>query len=107
MLIATEAARKYLPKDANCIVTGNPLREDFLTLNKAAARARLGLGDRPFVLSFGGSLGAQRINKTMAQVLARGQQDGRAVFVHGAGKAGFEEMKQWLSQAGVSPEPRS
>lgn len=102
VLIATEAARKYLPQEANCIVTGNPLREDFLTLNKAEARARLGLRERPFILSFGGSLGAQRINETMAQVLKNGKQDGRATYVHGAGKAGFETMRQRLSEAGVS-----
>lgn len=102
VLIATEAARKYLPEEANCIVTGNPLREDFLTLSKEEARRKLKLDHRPLVLSFGGSLGAERINQTMAQVLARGKQDGRATYVHGTGRSGFETTVQWLKEAGLS-----
>ena len=63
VLLCSEEARRHLPANCKCIVTGNPLRPAFATLHtpkaKAAARAELGLDERPLVLSFGGSLGAR------------------------------------------------
>ena len=52
-----------LPRE---VVTGNPVREEIRVVRSPAerllARGRLGLDGRPFVLVFGGSLGARRIN---------------------------------------------
>lgn len=42
VLICDESARKYLPEDANVIVTGNPLRRDFLLVDREQARRQLG-----------------------------------------------------------------
>ncbi|MEO8330551.1 MAG: UDP-N-acetylglucosamine--N-acetylmuramyl-(pentapeptide) pyrophosphoryl-undecaprenol N-acetylglucosamine transferase, partial [Candidatus Nanopelagicales bacterium] len=64
-------------------MTGIPLRRSVATLNRAehraAARQEWGLDrDRPTLLAFGGSQGAQRINQAMAtaapQLLERGVQ---------------------------------
>lgn len=65
------------------VVTGMPLREEVATLDRAARRpaAVAGFGldpDRPVLLVTGGSLGAERINRTVIaaapQVLAAGWQ---------------------------------
>ncbi len=101
VLLCSEKARRHLPAGADAIVTGNPLRPDFLTLDKALARQELGLDERPLVLSFGGSLGARRINETMAEVLARSHKDGSLQHIHGTGKTGFETMKAQLTAMGV------
>ncbi|MBQ8917649.1 MAG: glycosyltransferase, partial [Oscillospiraceae bacterium] len=66
MLLATEAAKKHLPQDREYIVTGNPVRQEIVTSDRAAARAKLGVGDRIYILSFGGSLGADRINEAVS-----------------------------------------
>ncbi len=100
-LISDEAARKYLPPEARVEVTGNPIRTDFLTIDRETARRELGLDDRPLVLSFGGSLGAARINETMAAVLIRSRQQGGIQHIHATGRNGFEKMKQTLGEAGV------
>lgn len=100
-MIAEEAARKYLPDGARVVVTGNPLRSDFLHLDRAAARRELNLDERPLVLSFGGSLGAAHINRAMAEVLARSAGEGKLQHIHAAGHAGYEEMKQLLREKGV------
>ena len=101
ILLCSEDARRHLPEGVKAVVTGNPLRSDFLTLDKELARKELGLDSRPLVLSFGGSLGAARINEAMAQVLCRSRETGALQHVHGAGKAGFAAMKAQLDALGV------
>lgn len=99
--IADEAARRYLPEGTRAVVTGNPLRADFLHMNKQQARRELGLDDRPLVLSFGGSLGAGRINETMAEVLRRSHEQGTLQHIHGTGKSGWEATCALLREKGV------
>ncbi|MBE6778339.1 MAG: undecaprenyldiphospho-muramoylpentapeptide beta-N-acetylglucosaminyltransferase [Ruminococcaceae bacterium] len=101
VLLCSEKARQHLPQGAHAVVTGNPLRPDFLTLDKVTARRTLGVDERPLVLSFGGSLGAQHINDTMAQVLSLSHQRGALQHIHGTGRAGFAAMKQQLDALGV------
>ena len=101
ILLCSEDARRHLPDGVKAVVTGNPLRSDFLTLDKANARQELGLDSRPLVLSFGGSLGAARINEAMAEVLRRSREQGALQHIHGAGKAGYAAMKAQLEALGV------
>lgn len=101
VLLCSEDARRHIPEGVKVIVTGNPLRSDFVTLDKEAARAELGLDSRPLVLSFGGSLGALHINEAMAEVLRRSREEGKLQHIHGAGKAGFAAMKTALDAMGV------
>lgn len=101
VLLCSEDARRHLPEGSDVVVTGNPIRQDFVTLDKQTARQELGLDDRPLVLSFGGSLGAARINEAMAEVLRRSRKEGKLQHIHGAGKAGFADMKAQLDKMGV------
>lgn len=103
VLLCSEDARRHLPAGCEAIVTGNPLRPDFLTLDKATARQELVLDERPLVLSFGGSLGAAKINAAMAEVLRRSQQEGKLQHIHGTGKAGYQAMLADLKEKGVAP----
>lgn len=101
VLLCSEAAKKHLPDGCEVIVTGNPLRPDFLTEQKAAARAALGLDERPLVLSFGGSLGARRINEAMTEVLRLSHKEGKLQHIHGTGTTGFDSMSAALNEARV------
>jgi len=51
-------------------VVGNPIRPSILTANRAKAQLELKLTDKPFVLVFGGSLGAAAINFAMVDMLS-------------------------------------
>ena len=54
------------------VVTGNPVREEFMNPDSRGAREKLGFRDDEFVvLSFGGSQGAGRINKAMIDVIRK------------------------------------
>jgi len=71
-----------LPRAANL---GNPVRESFITRadenNREASRLRLGVDERSsFLLVFGGSLGAQRINESIKDLVE--SWDGESIVVH-------------------------
>ena len=100
-MLASEEARKYLPAGAKATVTGNPLRPEFLHLDREKARRELGADDRPLILSIGGSLGAARVNAAMAEVLARSAKDGRFQHIHATGSAGWESTRARLRELGV------
>ncbi len=87
VMVAVNAAKKYFA-DVDTVVTGNPVREEILTADKAECRKKLGLDQRPVVLSFGGSLGAQKVNEAMADFIARSGKDGRYQHIHAYGKFG-------------------
>ncbi len=91
-MIANEAARKYLPPDVRVIITGNPLRPGFLAADKMQARRELGLDNRPMVLSFGGSLGAEHINEAILGVLQKSVEGGHIQHIHATGKAAYEKF---------------
>lgn len=101
VLIADEAAAKYLPQGCRVIVTGNPIRSDFLNISREQARRELGIDSRPLILSFGGSLGAQRINEAMIEVLQKSYRQGDLQHIHATGSGGYAETCRVLREKGV------
>ncbi len=87
LMLAVPDAKKYF-ENVDCVVTGNPVRGEILTADKEKSRAELGLDARPVILSFGGSLGARRINEAVADLVARSGKDGRYQHIHAYGKYG-------------------
>lgn len=96
VMLADEAAKKHLPEGCRAVVTGNPIRPDFLQYDRERARRELGMDSRPLVLSFGGSLGAERINRTMAEVLERSFHAGDVQHIHATGRSGWETYSKLL-----------
>ena len=94
VLLCSEDARRHLPDGVKSVVTGNPIRSDFVTLDKASARAQLGLDARPLVLSFGGSLGAKRLNNEVLNLMKDYSQQYPNVCIHLAtGAKAYAEVK--------------
>lgn len=63
-------AMAHLPAERT-ILTGYPVREEFLHVDRAAARAALALDpELPVLCVFGGSLGARHINEAVSGALA-------------------------------------
>ncbi|MCI1951961.1 MAG: undecaprenyldiphospho-muramoylpentapeptide beta-N-acetylglucosaminyltransferase [Clostridiales bacterium] len=99
-MLAMADAEKYMEKGAHCVLTGNPVRLSVLRADRASARQRLGLDNRPVILSFGGSLGARKINEPMADLLANTAKTDRFQHIHAYGQWGkwFPDL---LRQKGV------
>ena len=70
VLAASADAVEKLGAPEKTTVVGNPVRPEVLTADRAAARAKLNAGNRTVILSFGGSLGADRINQVVADLCA-------------------------------------
>ena len=104
VLLATEDAKKHLSTDERCIVTGNPLRTNIKIEERSAARERLGLPEGFTVLSFGGSLGANRITDAVAELIAWEEKTGGINHIHSYGGNGKERFYSALEQSGVSED---
>ncbi|MBQ7504235.1 MAG: undecaprenyldiphospho-muramoylpentapeptide beta-N-acetylglucosaminyltransferase [Ruminococcus sp.] len=88
VMLAVKAAEKHFNKKSNLVVTGNPVRGEIITAEKFSSREKLGVDERPLVLSFGGSLGADKINRNVAGLIARSGQDKAYQHIHAYGKFG-------------------
>lgn len=101
VMLAMPEAKSRLDLEKEPVITGNPVREEFLTLNKADCRKKLGLDSRPVLLSSGGSLGAAPINRAVADLIAAKWKSGDCIFVHATGKGGYENFMQLLHEKGI------
>lgn len=87
-MLAVMDAQKYLSDSARCVLTGNPVRQEVIRAKKEESRKKLGIDSRPLILSFGGSLGARKINEAVADLLAESVKTGKYQHIHGYGKWG-------------------
>lgn len=91
----------YMKNKDKCVVTGNPIRPEILKADKEAARQELGIGDKPYVLVFGGSLGAQKINNTMLGVIKRLTESGAFSLIFGTGDRNYQSVMTAIEEAGI------
>ncbi len=92
------------PKEAagKCIVTGNPVRPEILTERREEARRKCGVPEGKLcILSFGGSLGAQRVNEAVADVMAWHIKEGKLHHIHATGQYGVELLPRLLQDRKV------
>lgn len=89
VMLAIEDAKKHMKPNCNFIVTGNPVRGEIITADREKARKELGLDERPVILSFGGSLGARKVNEACADIIARSGKDARYQHIHAYGQYGL------------------
>lgn len=87
MLTAKEAEKYMQPKNP-VAVTGLPVRQEIVEADREFSRAELNVGDKPLILSMGGSLGARTINEAMVDVIGRLQPEHKFRFIHATGKFG-------------------
>ncbi len=107
MMVAFEEGRSGYKRPDRILTVGMPVRAGFRELTREAARRRLGLDERPFLLSFGGSLGAVKLNAAVAELIAENEKTGAFRLLHaaGGGEAGVRAMEERLAAAGA-PKPQ-
>lgn len=88
VMLANGDAQKYMERGARCVVTGNPVRMAVIRADRTAARRKLKLDNRPVILSFGGSLGARKINEAVADLITDTAKTDRFQHIHAYGKYG-------------------
>ena len=102
VMVGFEDSRKHYPHPERVVVTGTPVRRDFFDHTRKEARQALGLDDgRPLVLSYWGSLGADVMNRYMADFLSAEAAEGFPFHhIHGAGR-NYQSLTTALEERGV------
>ncbi len=104
VLAASADAVQKLGAPDKTFVVGNPVRPEVLTADRKTAREKLGAGDRTVILSFGGSLGADRINEVVADLCAwEKAQQAPVLHLHATGSRGVQLFDRLAKQKGFAP----
>ncbi len=94
--ISFDESRKYLDGAKEILTVGNPIRPAILEVNRNESRKKLGLTDEKFIVAFGGSLGAKKINDVVANYILELNDDTiRVCFA--TGDRDYDRIMQLLS----------
>jgi UDP-N-acetylglucosamine--N-acetylmuramyl-(pentapeptide) pyrophosphoryl-undecaprenol N-acetylglucosamine transferase len=85
VLVAFPDVEHYYKHPDKIIFTGTPVRAGFIPQNKNDARLLLGIDGRPLVVSFWGSLGAERMNEIIADFMALNMSSKLFNHIHATG----------------------
>jgi len=100
---AVPAAVQKLGTPQKTVVCGNPVRPAIAQADRAAARQKMGISqDQTVILSFGGSLGAMRVNQVIADLAAWHTQNRNFRHIHATGQYGVELFAQLSAQKGFT-----
>ncbi|MEG1069815.1 MAG: UDP-N-acetylglucosamine--N-acetylmuramyl-(pentapeptide) pyrophosphoryl-undecaprenol N-acetylglucosamine transferase [Ruthenibacterium sp.] len=81
---------------------GNPVRAEMFTQNRAAARKEIGAKDgQTVILSFGGSLGAQRINEVIADLAQWEIANRDFLHIHATGSIEKDDFARLAKEKGI------
>lgn len=105
VMISFDASKKYFKNEQKLSLVGNPIRSEMLFKDREASKKELGLPeDKPFVLSFGGSLGARELNERMLAFIGLHTKENKIYHMHATGKFGWRWMPDRLSKMGLRPK---
>ncbi len=97
VMLAMPEAKERMKLKNEPILTGNPVRKELTKISKAEAKAILGFDNRPVILSFGGSLGARKINEAAVELIKKFNGEKSFYHIHGTGKSGYNDVMNALS----------
>ena len=109
IFINFEQTAEYIQEKnhAKIMRVGNPLREGFGGISRADARKKLGLREgEQMVLSFGGSLGAERINAAVLDLMAEYAASHPEVkVIHACGTVKYAAVYEEFCRRGLDALP--
>ena len=85
------------------VCVGNPILQDFSTVNREEARAKLGIKNgQKLILSFGGSNGAEKLNAAVIDFMrSTVAKDKNIIHLHASGKINYEDSRKLFTEAGL------
>ena len=108
ILVNFSETANELKQAERVIRVGNPLRGDFGRFTKEEARRALGIrDDEVFILSYGGSMGAEKVNEAMLTVMKQYDMTNSQVrHLHATGKLEYEDSMRAYREAGLEGNER-
>lgn len=104
-----EETAEYLTQKDKILHVGNPLRGQFTPISREEARAKLGIPDscRYYILSYGGSMGAEKVNDGVLDVMKNFSLKHEDVcHIHATGSIEFPIFSGQFEAAGLTACPR-
>lgn len=96
-------AQQHFPTPDKCVVTGNPVRPEVMSVTRAEARRELDIPADDFViLAAGGSRGARTINEAMQAVFAHYAATTCVTILHVSGRGEYERCRSQLDREGLT-----
>lgn len=99
--ISFDGSCKYINKAREILLTGNPIRPAILESDRGESRRRLGIGSEKLIVSFGGSLGAERINEVMIDFCANHENDDGVRILFCTGRREYDKCAAELERRSV------
>ena len=94
---AFESATENI-KSNNLHVNGNPVREEFLSIDRYHARQKWNLKDKLTIMVMGGSQGAKKINSVLVQCLKKIFKKYDVQIIHQTGLKNYDETVKELKK---------
>ncbi|MDY0234584.1 MAG: undecaprenyldiphospho-muramoylpentapeptide beta-N-acetylglucosaminyltransferase [Gudongella sp.] len=102
VLITFEESKKYFKKEEKIFLTGNPVRNSLIKINKETAIEELNLDtDKPLVLSFGGSGGQKSLNREILTLIKHIDKKKDLQLIHVTGKVYYDSFLETIKQEGI------
>lgn len=96
--ISFKESKKFFKDEGKLILTGNPIRSEMLQTDRNNSRTKLGLSqDKPVVVIFGGSRGAEKINESVCRMLLEHYDEKDFSMVFATGEDQFEKISGRLA----------
>ncbi|WP_129596436.1 undecaprenyldiphospho-muramoylpentapeptide beta-N-acetylglucosaminyltransferase [Anaerophilus nitritogenes] len=100
-----EESKHYFNNNEKIVITGNPVRKDFIHIHKSKCRNSLDIKEDQFVvMAVGGSRGAEKINDTMIEVLKNFNGNKNITIIHVTGSRHYEKTIHKLKENGLKIE---
>ena len=101
--ISFEESRKFLSAAKNVVFTGNPVKPDITDIDYKTARNRLNIGDEKYIVAFGGSLGAKKINDVITNYIKLINNKPGIKLCFATGINNYDEVVCELKRQGITP----
>lgn len=103
IFLGFEAGGKYFKNREKLVASGNPVRKSFFDLDKDIARDKIGISKEDFVIfTFGGSLGAEKINEAVYELAKEINGKEGITLVFGTGKWYFQDVLDKFREEGLT-----
>ncbi|MFZ5985970.1 MAG: undecaprenyldiphospho-muramoylpentapeptide beta-N-acetylglucosaminyltransferase [Bacillota bacterium] len=91
--ISFKESTRFFKGGKKIVFTGNPIRNEMLEVDRESARRKLGIPkDKPLVVIFGGSRGAQTVNEAVSELIKKHGKDDKFHLIFATGEALYEKI---------------
>ncbi len=101
--ISFEESKKYLLGAKNVVLTGNPVKPDICQIDYQSARKVLNINDEKYIVAFGGSLGAKKINDVITDYIKLINNKKGIKLCFATGINNYDDVVNELKHQGITP----